>query len=188
MGDAPNDMPLRTPRLTVRLACPDDWRAYQAIVASRQSDPELWYTDHQWNLSDGSMRDALIYLSGTGEWYTVCPAGSDEPLGYFCMGVHGDCAELGYAFAVAARGRGYATEAGEALLKRAFERLGVSSVEAGTAAHNVRSRKLLGRLGFSVVESLEVSFTDGPDGRPMKFTGVRHRLTLEEWVARGAAK
>lgn len=178
-------LPLRTARLTVRYARPDDWPAYQAIVAARQSDPALWYTDHQWNLADDAMRDALNYIAGTGEWYSVCLRGG-ALAGYFCLGVHDGRAELGYAFHPDHRGRGYATEAGEALLSRAFRALDVQAVFAGTAAHNARSRRLLERLGFEQVRTLETSFVDGPDGTPMAFEGVEYQLARQAWATRCA--
>jgi RimJ/RimL family protein N-acetyltransferase len=61
-----------------------------------------------------------------------------------CVGV-----ELSYRFGPAYWGRGYATEACQALLDYAFEHLQVERVVAATAADNARSLKLLRRLGAS---------------------------------------
>jgi ribosomal-protein-alanine N-acetyltransferase len=56
--------------------------------------------------------------------------------------------ELLYALAPSWWGRGYATEIGRALLDLAFGRLAAASVIAYTMPHNVRSRRVLDKLGF----------------------------------------
>ena len=56
--------------------------------------------------------------------------------------------ELGYAFARAAWGRGYAGEIGRRLLEVARDDLGLGEVVAYTMVENVRSRRVLERLGF----------------------------------------
>ena len=56
--------------------------------------------------------------------------------------------EVGYIFATAHGGRGYATEAVGALLDLAFAELGARRVVARVDARNVRSRALLERLGL----------------------------------------
>ncbi|MDQ3678668.1 MAG: GNAT family N-acetyltransferase [Actinomycetota bacterium] len=56
---------------------------------------------------------------------------------------------LGYALGVSFWGRGYATEAGRAVLDEAFGPLGLERVVAITRATNFRSRRVLSKLGFS---------------------------------------
>jgi RimJ/RimL family protein N-acetyltransferase len=56
--------------------------------------------------------------------------------------------ELGYAFGPAFWGRGYATEAGEAVLAEAFGPLGIDRVVATTREQNTGSRNVLAKLGF----------------------------------------
>ena len=56
--------------------------------------------------------------------------------------------ELGYAFARAAWGQGYATEIGRRLLEVARDDLGLAEVVAYAMVDNVRSRRVLERLGF----------------------------------------
>lgn len=55
---------------------------------------------------------------------------------------------LGYALGVDFWGRGYATEAGSAVLDEAFGPLGLKRVVAITRATNFRSRRVLSKLGF----------------------------------------
>jgi ribosomal-protein-alanine N-acetyltransferase len=55
---------------------------------------------------------------------------------------------LGYCFAEAAWGQGYATEAAGALLRWAFETLDLNRVQAETDTRNVASARVLEKLGF----------------------------------------
>jgi ribosomal-protein-alanine N-acetyltransferase len=57
-------------------------------------------------------------------------------------------ASLGYCFAEAAWGRGYATEAARALLRWAFETLDLNRVQAETDTRNAASARVLEKLGF----------------------------------------
>ena len=57
-------------------------------------------------------------------------------------------ASLGYCYARAAWGRGYATEAASALVGWAFEELVLNRVQAETDTRNVASARVLEKLGF----------------------------------------
>ena len=57
-------------------------------------------------------------------------------------------AEIGYVFDPGSAGQGYATEAGEALLRIAFEGVGVRRVIAQCSADNRPSWRLMERLGM----------------------------------------
>ena len=70
----------------------------------------------------------------------VMPSTADHPLGPH--------AEIGWRLARAAWGKGYATEAARAVLEDAFARLGIREVLAYTAADNVRSQAVMGRIGM----------------------------------------
>lgn len=56
--------------------------------------------------------------------------------------------EIGYWIGRPFRGEGYATEAARALIALAFDRWGLHRVEAGVFPGNVRSVRLLRKLGF----------------------------------------
>jgi aminoglycoside 6'-N-acetyltransferase len=64
-------------------------------------------------------------------------------------------AEVGYTFAPAARGQGYASEAVAAVVEHLFDRVGVRRVEARADPDNGRSRRLLERIGFTYVGTAE---------------------------------
>ena len=57
-------------------------------------------------------------------------------------------AALGYCYADAAWGHGYATEAARALLEWAFDALDLNRVQAETDTRNVASARVLEKLGF----------------------------------------
>jgi len=57
-------------------------------------------------------------------------------------------ASLGYCFAEAAWGHGYATEAARAVLRWAFQTLDLNRVQAETDTRNVASARVLEKLGF----------------------------------------
>ncbi len=64
-------------------------------------------------------------------------------------------AEVGlyYALAPAARGRGYATEAGGALLGYGFEVLRLGRIVATTTRENLASQGVMRRLGMRLLEN-----------------------------------
>ena len=57
--------------------------------------------------------------------------------------------EIGYAFGAPWWGRGYATEAGRAILDEAFGALGLERVVAVTSDENVGSQRVIAKLGFT---------------------------------------
>jgi RimJ/RimL family protein N-acetyltransferase len=84
----------------------------------------------------------------------IVPSGEDHPLG-----AHD---EIGWRFRRSAWGHGYATEAATAALADAFERRGSLEVLAYTAASNLRSQRVMERLGLRRDPSLD--FTQHYDG------------------------
>ncbi len=81
-----------------------------------------------------------------------------------------DHVDLGYALLPASRGRGYVTEACEALLHLAANELGLRRVVAIVSPDNARSIATLLRLGFAFERTLQVD-DDAPEvrlyGRPL---------------------
>ena len=75
----------------------------------------------------------------------------DGYIGTMVLRLHGADAECGYALNPDARGRGYATEALEAVLAYALETLRVERVCARCAEENIASRAVLQRAGMICV-------------------------------------
>ena len=78
----------------------------------------------------------------------------DEVLGSICLWKFSEdrkTAEIGYDLSVAAQGKGYMTEAMQAVLNLGFTKLGLTTVEAYTQSNNAASTSLLGKFGFDLL-------------------------------------
>lgn len=68
---------------------------------------------------------------------------------------HSDFYELGYRFKRKHWGKGYATEASQAILKYGFENLNINSIFAITHLENKNSINVLQKLGFQFKETFD---------------------------------
>jgi RimJ/RimL family protein N-acetyltransferase len=181
------DWPVRTERLTLRAAAPEDLRAVFGIRA--QPDVARWMPDLP------SSYDAWVLAQGQhgGLERMVVVLLDDELIGHLYLHVEdawaqaevreqarGAQAEVGWAFDPARQGHGYATEAVRELLRLCFEVLGVRRVVALAFADNAPSLRVMERVGMRrealmVKESLhrELGWVDG----------VSYALLKEEWQA-----
>lgn len=89
------------------------------------------------------------------------------------------CTEVGWRLAHDYWGQGFATEAARGALRVGFERLGCAEIVAFTALLNVRSRKVMQRLGM---RQAGASFEHPavPIGSPLREHGL-YRLSHEHW-------
>lgn len=93
-------------------------------------------------------------------------------------------AELGWTLDPAHAGKGYATEAAEALLRLCFEQLGLRRVTASCFADNTASRRMMERLGMR----LEVHTRQESLHRSGRWLdGLGYALLADEWHARHGA-
>lgn len=95
-------------------------------------------------------------LVGWYGWYAIHRAESDGPTvigaaGYLGPPGSDGTVEVGYSIAQEFRGRGYATEIVEALVRQAFSFPEVTRVIAHTQTSNSGSVKVLRRCGFTLV-------------------------------------
>ena len=175
-----------TPRLRVRRFRPHD---VQRFVAYR-ADPEVaryqsWseYTEELGAALIESMQDAEPGVPG--EWYQLaleeCTSGG--LVGDLALKVDADeprVAEVGFTLAPAHQGKGYGTEALEALLGFAFETFGLHRVYAVTDARNAPAAAMLERVGFrSEAHFRENVFFKGAWGSELLFA-----ILEREWAAR----
>lgn len=98
---------------------------------------------------------------GTGRW-AVLLKDTNEFLGWSGIKFitneinnHKDFYEIGYRFIEKHWGKGYATEAGKAFVKYAFEVMKVEAIYAYADAGNENSRKILEKLGLRYVNAFE---------------------------------
>jgi RimJ/RimL family protein N-acetyltransferase len=128
-------------------------------LASYRSDPEVaryqdWECPYPIDEAAGFIASLQNLAPGTpGTWFqfAVSLQSSGDLIGD--VGLHtrqgaGRDGELGFTFAVAHQGHGYATEAVRAVVEYAFGQLAMDGIFARTDTHNVRARRLLESLGF----------------------------------------
>ncbi|MCX5067984.1 GNAT family N-acetyltransferase [Micromonospora lupini] len=98
---------------------------------------------------------------GLGRWAALDRAGGDF-LGWFALdpSEDGTEAELGYRLRRSTWGRGLATEGSRALVRYAFDTVGVRRVWAETMAVNERSRRVLAKAGLRHVRTFHLQFDD----------------------------
>lgn len=144
---------LDTPRLSLRWLDERDLNDLYAIY----SDPEVtrYWSAAPWTSMDQA-RTKLEQLAqghrdGTGLAFGVQLKDDGPMIGtvslYDFFESNRRC-ELGYAFARAYWGKGYAAEAVEAALEHAFAVLGMNRIEADIDPRNEASARLLERLAF----------------------------------------
>jgi RimJ/RimL family protein N-acetyltransferase len=142
-------------RLIIRRFASGDAEAF----ASYRSDPEVArYQDWEspYRLSEAKKFIATLQhlAPGTpGTWFqfAVSLASSGTLIGDTALRTtraDASQAELGFTFAAAYQGQGYATEAVRAVVQYGFMKLGMHRMFSQTDARNLRAQRLLERLGF----------------------------------------
>ena len=144
---------LTTPRLTLRSWRETDRDAFAALNADPEvmsdlggpflrADSDAKFDRYTTTFRrHGFSRLAIEERQGAFVGYAgIMPAAPDHPLGPHV--------EIGWRLTRAAWGKGYATEAAGAILRDAFEYLGLPEIVAYTAADNVRSQAVMERLGM----------------------------------------
>jgi RimJ/RimL family protein N-acetyltransferase len=164
MRPDPDLTDLRTARLVIRRFRPED----AVTFAAYRSDPDVaryqdWESCTRRQADDFVREMAGSHPGVPGEWFQFAVADpmTDEHLGDVGLGVDADepsRAELGFTFARAHQGKGYATEAVERVIAYAFEELGAEAVFATADARNDRSIALLERIGMRRTTTEHVRF------------------------------
>ena len=158
----PDFTEIRTERLVIRRFRPEDVEAFAAY----RSDPDV-ARYQSWDAYTHAQAETFVeeitslHPGMPGEWFqfAVTDNVNDELLGDTALCVDADDplrAKLGFSFAPAHQGKGYATEAARGTIDYALERLGVDVVVGCTDARNARSIALLERLGMTYVSSERV--------------------------------
>jgi RimJ/RimL family protein N-acetyltransferase len=181
------DWPVRTQRLTIRPATPDDvdatW-AYQRLPEvsewlTRSSEDHDAYVE-MFTKPDRLSKTLVVDLDGTliGDlMLAIEDAWAQAEIADQARGVQ---AELGWTFSPSYAGQGYATEAVAGLIRICFEDLGLRRVYGQCFADNLASRRLMERVGMrrelhTVRESLHRS------GHWLD--GMAYALLADEWRA-----
>ena len=76
--------------------------------------------------------------------------------------------EIGWRLAADHWGRGLATEGARAVLRHAFETLGLTSLVSFTVPQNLRSRRVMEKLGMIHDPSADFDHPGIPEGQPLR--------------------
>ncbi|SOB86923.1 Protein N-acetyltransferase, RimJ/RimL family [Sphingomonas guangdongensis] len=138
----------RTPRLTLRPGWIEDAPALAQAIAHEAVVMRLAHVPWPYTVADAE--HFLSMLLGRGEAACLVFAHDGGTTLVGGVGVHGSAGafELGYWFTPAAWGRGYATEAGRAMLGMARHALGHRALASGHQLDNPASGRVLRKLGF----------------------------------------
>lgn len=146
---------LRTARLLLRRWRDED----RAPFAAMNADPRV--VEHLPGPMTREASDALVdriegnFESRGFDVFAVEVAATGEFAGFVGLTVprfeaaFTPCVETGWRLAPAQWGRGYATEAARASLAFGFERLGLEEIVSFTVPANVRSRRVMDRIGMT---------------------------------------
>jgi RimJ/RimL family protein N-acetyltransferase len=161
-------LPIQTTRLLLRRFTPDDLKAFQAY----RTDPVLARYQGWEPMSDAQARSFLASqarqnLGAAGEWLQVAVTLSETgevigDLGLCVVNESEGVVEIGFTVTRSAQGRGYATEAVNAVLELLLAQEGVRSILAVTDARNTASVALLRRVGFGYERTTTTVFRGEP--------------------------
>jgi len=91
--------------------------------------------------------------------------------------------EIAWRLARSEWGRGYAVEAGRAVLRYAFARLRLDEVVAFTSQGNTRSERVMVRLAMTHDEADDFDHLGVPDGHRLR-RHVLYRISADRWRSR----
>lgn len=139
----------RTERLTLRPGWPEDAPALAAAIAHEGVAFNL--ARLPWPYTEDHARQWLAQESRPGEVSRLILAhegGSPRLVGGIGIHPQNDAHELGYWLTPDAWGRGYATEAGRAMIDAARYAMGLKRLTSGHFLNNPGSGHVLAKLGF----------------------------------------
>jgi RimJ/RimL family protein N-acetyltransferase len=92
------------------------------------------------------------------------------------------CVEIGWRLSADHWGRGLATEGARAVMKYAFEELSLDEIVSFTVPGNMRSRRVMEKIGMTHDASEDFDHPSLPDGHPLQ-RHVLYRLRRRETLA-----
>lgn len=155
--------------------------------AALNADPEVmrWLGGPQPRARSDELAERIRReMDAFGLWAVEVP-GVSEFIGFVGLQVPGfdaeftPCVEVGWRLARAHWGRGYATEAATASLDFAFGELGLDEIVSFTVVGNVRSRRVMERLGMR--EAGEFDHPKVPVGHELE-RHVLYRIDAGAWA------
>lgn len=164
---------LETERLILRNYETEDFEDIKKYFADEEvsryedfdpmSDEQIKEIIEEWKTTDNRLvaeqKESGVVVGSIGYW-------TDEE-GHHC---------IDYDFNPQYGGKGYATEAGEALVRHLFEK-GIDAVYGDCDVENIASWKLMERLGFHRIQRLEnQSYKNDSKGNPIQISTYLYEL------------
>jgi RimJ/RimL family protein N-acetyltransferase len=175
------------PRLqTTRLRLEPFSQAHAAALNILDSDPAVMRF-----IGDGSTRTLDQTKAAIGRvqerwerlgyaWWTLFERQTGDAIGAACLqhlaNEEGAPLEIGWRLRPDKQGKGYATEAGRAILRFAFRKVGADEVLAVAHPDNVSSRKVMERLGMTD-EGIETHY-----GQPCIVYRIERPANIQDYV------
>jgi [ribosomal protein S5]-alanine N-acetyltransferase len=179
------DLTLETPRLVLRQFTESDVDDIWPVVSQAEFPKMMsWaaHTDPNETLgfvravNKGLEQNAGVVWAIVFEQRVVGSIGLDSMV-FALRAVRIDRAELGFWLAPEHWNKGLMTEAADAVMRCAFQTIGLHKVTVGCIADNVASRRVIEKLGFRYVGRLEDDVWR--DGK--WHSQLRYELTAPEW-------
>lgn len=173
---------LRTPRLLLRRWTEADRTAFHEL----NSDPAVMATIGP--VMSRAESDAFMNRieqrfdeHGFGLW---CMDLDGEPIGFTGLAVpwFRDGVEVGWRVRSAYWGHGYAPEAAAECLRFGFEQVGFDEIISFTAASNVKSQRVMDKIGLVRDLGADFDHPSVPVGNPLR-PHVLFRLTRDRWAS-----
>lgn len=160
MNLSPNIV-LKTKRCKLRIAKKEDIPfIFSATRYKGFNDGMLWNAPKTESELIKSYENSLTSWRNNKSYsFTICKRFNDEPLGRIIIGLKSNQVwNIGFWLHPETQGKGYMNEAVEAILKLGFETLGAERIEAYHALWNMKSEKVLRRVGMKFIEHIPQGF------------------------------
>lgn len=176
-------LPLQTARLTLRDFVPNDFDAIHAYASNADVTRYMFYDPRTTAETRAYLDRMLASQRDTPRliWeLAVVLTDEDRVIGACDLtlgNVRDNEADLGFIFSQDAWGKGYATEAAQALVREGFEHLGLNRIFATCDVANHASVRVLEKAGLTREATLERH----KFARNTWWTSYRYAIRRQEW-------
>ena len=163
-------LPLNTSHLTLRAVQPGDRPFFYQLYSDWQVTQYLLRTPAPFTQAHArAFVDAAMEGLCQGHTYTLVIelSGLEQAIGVITLRIPSQDAStpegereedqglgiLGYSLLPSMWGHGYASESAQRVVRFAFDELQLDRIQASTLKRNIASRRLLERIGFTIVEA-----------------------------------
>ena len=170
----PSPFELRTERLLLRRWLPADRPAFAQLHADPRVVeflPKALNREESDSLADRI--ESHFREHGFGLWAVEAP-GIAPLIGFVGLSIprftapFTPCVEIGWRLAAVYWGRGYATEGARAVLKYGLGPLGLDEIVSFTVPDNVRSRRVMEKIGMTHSPADDFDHPLLPEGHPLR--------------------